>query len=153
MLHTRLLAIVILPGIFLLSACSGGPATGQANPDGSVNVDVTLNDFAIKSSVTQFKPGVLYHISVANKGQVGHEFMIFPVSELPDTPGMSGMSGMSMEEYDKIALMTIPLEQLPPGASINADYTFTGIPQGNLELVCLTQGHYEAGMHIPITVK
>jgi uncharacterized cupredoxin-like copper-binding protein len=134
----------------LLSACSGSPAGGQVNPDGSINVVVKLNDFTIKSSVTEFKPGVPYHFMVSNEGQVGHEFMILPVS---DELTMLGTSGMSMQDLDQMALMMIPIEELSPGASVKADYTFASVPPGKLELVCLTQGHYQAGMHIPITVK
>jgi len=131
----------------LLSAC-GAQQGDQANPDGSINVKVTLEDFSIESSVTEFRPGILYHFIVTNAGQVPHEFMIMPVSE---HMGMSGMS--TMEEWDKLALMMIPIEQLPVGATAQADYTFAGIPEGNIEMVCMTPGHFEAGMHKPITFK
>ena len=105
-------------GILLLFACAARQAKGQVNPDGFVNVDVRLKDFSIESSVTEFKPGVPYHFTVTNEGQVVHEFMILPVSE------HMGMSGMPMEEYDKMALMMIPIEQLAVGASVKTDYTF-----------------------------
>ena len=148
MSRIRLLTFITLLGVFLLSACGSKQAGGQTNPDGSVNVKVTLTDFIIESSVTEFKPDVLYHFNVTNEGQVPHEFMILPISE---HMGMSGMS--SMEEWDKMALMMIPIEQLPVGATATADYTFASVPAGNIELVCMTPGHFEAGMHTSITVK
>jgi uncharacterized cupredoxin-like copper-binding protein len=34
------------------------------------------------------------------------------------------------------------------------DYTFTkAYPAGTLEFACHLSGHYEAGMHLPITVQ
>ena len=148
MSRIKLFAFIASLGVFLLSACGSKQAGGQANPDGSVNIKVTLKDFSIESSVTEFKPGVQYHFTVTNEGKVSHEFMIMPISE---HMGMSGMS--SMEEWDKMALMMIPVEQLPVGATATADYTFTSVPEGNIELVCMTSGHFEAGMRMPITIK
>jgi uncharacterized cupredoxin-like copper-binding protein len=142
-----LIAALALLGLFLVAGCGPAKATGQANPDGSVDVNVNLTDFAIESSVTEFEPGVLYHFTVTNSGQIPHEFMILPVSE------HMGMAGMSMEEFDELALMMIPIEQLPVGATAEADYTFASVPNQAIELVCMTPGHFEAGMHLPITVK
>ena len=147
MTRIKLFTFITLIGGLLLTACAAPREEGQVNPDGSVNVEVVLKDFSIESSVTEFKPGVKYHFTVTNEGQVAHEFMILPVSE------HMGMSGMSMEEFDEMALMMIPIEQLSVGASAKADYTFSGIPGANIELVCMTPGHFEAGMHIPITIK
>ncbi|MBI3739211.1 MAG: hypothetical protein HY258_09220 [Chloroflexi bacterium] len=150
MSYIKYFAFVALIGAFLLSAC--GTQTGtQANPDGSVNVNVTLTDFKVQSSVTEFKPGVMYHFVVKNEGQVAHEFMIMPITM--DNMGMTNLSSMSMEEKDSMALMMIPQEQLAPGATTKADYTFTSMPQGNIEIVCTLPGHYEAGMHMPVTFK
>jgi len=141
-----LFVIPALLGIFLLSACRSAPTGEQVNPDGSVNVTITLTDFAIESSITEFKPGVLYRFSVTNEGPSAHEFMIMPI---PEHMGM----GMAMEDYDEMALMMIPIEQLPPGATVQTDYAFASVPEGEVQMVCMTPGHYEAGMFIPITVK
>ncbi len=147
----KLSSLMALIAGLLLSACGAKQAAGQANPDGSVDVNVILKDFTVESSLTDFRPGVVYHFTVTNEGQVAHEFMIMPVTM--DNMGMSNLSSMSMEVKDSMALMMIPQEQLSPGATAKADYTFTSVPQGNLEIVCTLQGHYEAGMHKAITVK
>lgn len=140
-----LFVILSLLGIFLLSACGSAP-TEQLNPDGSVSVKVTLTDFEIESSVTNFKPGVLYRFSVTNEGPSAHEFMIMPI---PEHMAM----GMAMEDYDQMALMMIPIEQLPAGATVETEYTFASIPEGEVQMVCMTPGHYEAGMFLPISFK
>ena len=142
-----LVAALALLGLSLLAACGSAETTGQTNPDGSVDVNVNLTEFAIESSVTKFEPGVPYHFKVTNSGKIPHEFMILPVSE------HMGMPGMDMGDFDEMALMMIPIGQLPAGATAVADYTFASVPEGAIELVCMTPGHFEAGMRLPIAVK
>lgn len=148
MFRIRLLVATSFVMAVLLAACGTKSPAEQVNADGSVNVNVSLKDFSIESSIKEFKPGVVYHFRVTNDGQVPHEFMIMPV---PEHMGMSGMK--SMEQWDRMALMMIPVEQLPAGATAKADYTFANVPEGNIELVCMTPGHFEAGMHTSITIK
>jgi uncharacterized cupredoxin-like copper-binding protein len=132
--------LLALAGIALLSAC--GPA-----PDRPVDVRVTLRDFAIESSLVEFEPGVRYHFIVTNAGQVAHEFMIMPASE------HMGMAGMDMAELDEMALMMIPEELLPAGATAQADFTFPMELGGQIEMVCNLNGHFQAGMHTPIVIE
>lgn len=109
-------------------------------------VKVTLTDFKIQSSVTEFKVGVPYHLVVSNEGASNHEFMIMP-------PVDSSMN-MSMEEMDETALGMIEDSDLVPGATLTLDITFSDpAPDGTLEFACHTAKHYEAGMLLPITVK
>lgn len=138
---TLLITAVLIASSLLLSAC--GPST---NPDGSVDVKVTLTDFGIQSSVTKFQVGVPYHFIITNEGQVNHELMIMQ-------PTMAG-SNMTMEEMDAMALAYVEEDELTPGATQRLDYTFTEpAPAGSLELSCHTAGHYEAGMKLPIIVE
>ncbi len=144
MSYKKFLVFVIAAATLLLAACGGN----QANTDGAVDVRVTLGEFTIKSSVTEFEPGVQYHFIVTNEGVVPHEFMIMPVA----LDGME-MAGMSMEEKDALAFMMIEADELPPGATVEADYTFTSAPEGDIEFVCALPGHFEAGMHSSIAFK
>ena len=132
-------AILIMAGL-LLSACGGA---------GKQEVKVTLTEFGIESSLTDFKVGVPYQFVVTNTGSVNHEFMI---GHQLAADHMS--KGMSMEELDKMALAMIAESKLTPGASVTIDYTFQEpAAAGNLEFACHTPGHYEAGMQLPVTVK
>lgn len=136
-----LITTVFIGTSLIISAC--GPST---NPDGSVNVNVTLTDFRIDSSLVSFEVGVPYHFIITNEGQVNHELMIME-------PMMAGMN-MTMEEMDAMALAHVEEEDLTPGATQTLDYTFTEpAPAGSLEFSCHIEGHYEAGMVLPITVK
>ena len=136
-----LITTVIIATSLLLSAC--GPSK---NPDGSVNVEVTLTDFGIESTLDTFEIGVPYHFIITNEGAVNHELMIME----PMMPGMD----MTMEEMDAMALAFVEEDELTPGTTQTLDYTFTeAAPAGSLELGCHIEGHYEAGMVLPIAVK
>lgn len=110
-------------------------------------VKITLTDFKIESSVTEFKAGVPYRFVVTNKGQLEHEFMIMPTLT-------EDQMGMDMKELDEMALAIIEADMLPPGASATLEFTFSEpAPSGTLEFACHIPGHYEAGMRLPIIVK
>jgi uncharacterized cupredoxin-like copper-binding protein len=94
--------------------------------------------------MTTFKVGVPYHFVVTNKGDVAHEFMVMQPVEA---------GTMTMEEMDKMANAHIEEDDLQPGDNASVDYTFTDpVPEGGLEFACHLAGHYENGMHLPITV-
>ena len=126
--------------VAVLAACGGGGAASG----GATQVQVTLTDFKIDSSLTTFSVGVPYHFVVTNKGAVAHEFVIMPPEQ--------GTQG-SEAQLPSTALAGIAGKDLPAGASKTLDYTFTQAPAGGLEFACHLPGHYEAGMHTPITVK
>lgn len=127
--------------VLVLAACGGSTGT---TPSGSQEVQVTLSEYKITSSVTTFSPGTPYHFVVTNTGQVSHEFMMMPM-------GMN-MGGMSMDEMHKIALHMI--DNVARGETKTFDYTFASSMRGqNFEFACHLPGHYEAGMKLPITVS
>lgn len=134
--------IMITVGL-LLTACG---AQGASQPS---EVKITLTEFKIESSVTDFKAGVPYHFVVTNSGTVNHEIMIMP----PLTADQMGMA-MHMEELDEMALVMIAEDKLTPGKTASFDYTFTAPASAeSLEFACHTPGHYEAGMKLPIVVE
>lgn len=105
---------------------------------------VTLTDFKVEPSQTGFVTGRRYRFIVTNRGAVNHEFMI--------TPPMMG--GMSMEKMHEMALLEIEEDELPPGTTKTIEYIFREpAAQGEFEISCHVEGHYEAGMHLPIVVK
>ncbi|OGO75843.1 MAG: hypothetical protein A3K41_06710 [Chloroflexi bacterium RIFOXYD12_FULL_57_15] len=127
----------------LLTACGGQTAAKVEN------VTITLTEFGVKSSVTDFKVGIPYRFNVTNNGSIAHEIMLMP----PLTEDAIGM-GMDTGALDEMALAMIEADELTPGATKSFDYTFNETaPAGTLEFACHIPGHYEAGMNLPITVK
>jgi uncharacterized cupredoxin-like copper-binding protein len=138
----KFLILTVVTGALMLSACGSTPGNGP------INVDVSLNEFTVESSMTNLKPGVPYHFRIQNEGQIAHEFMIMPASDQHNS-----MPGMRMEEHHEDALLIVPAEQLPPGAAVEVDYTFSSVPDQPVEIVCRLPGHYEAGMYTPISFE
>lgn len=135
----KVLVVLVAVGL-ILTACGGQRAT---------EVKITLTEFGVKSSMTEFQVGVPYHFVVTNEGAVEHEIMIMP----PLTEDQMGMA-MDMAALDEMALALIEEDELPSGATATMDFTFTeSAPAGTLEFACHTPGHYEAGMKLPIIVK
>jgi uncharacterized cupredoxin-like copper-binding protein len=126
------------------------PAATQSSPTEvaaigtGTQVDVTLADNTIDSSLTTFQVGVPYTFVVTNAGRRGHNFNIStPVSEVG-----------SLEAALQTALLAVPQAQLGPGASVTVEYTFPDSAAGqNLEFSCLIRMHYQMGMLLPITVS
>lgn len=138
-LHLMLSIIAVLGTMVLVLAACGGASSSTTN-----QVNVSLSDFKVQSSQTTFVPGQTYHFVVTNNGHTNHEFMVMP-------PMATGMN--SMGQMDKMALYHISSDQLPQGASKSFDYSFpSSATQQSLEFSCHLPGHYEAGMHLPITL-
>ncbi len=136
---------LVLGASLFLAACGGSSASGENG-----TVQITLSNFAITTSQSQFTAGKVYHFVVKNTSQSAHEFMIMPQ--------MDHMGSMSMDDADKMALAMI--DMLGAGETKTLDYTFKGDTSmpgmgmtQTLEFGCMFSGHYDAGMHRAITVK
>lgn len=141
--------LAVLGAASLFAACGPGASSGQptAPPAAQkpIDVQVSLSEFKVEPSLTGFKIGSPYRFVVTNKGTVNHDFAISP-------PMMQGMAGHGSSE--DTALVVIKAEDMPPGTTKTVEYTFTGPSTADapLEFACHVAGHYEGGMHTPITV-
>jgi uncharacterized cupredoxin-like copper-binding protein len=114
------------------------PASG-----GGTQVDITLADNTIDASQTEFQVGVPYTFVITNSGRHAHNFIINPPVSVAG----------SLEAALNSALLAVPQEQLPVGATVTVEYTFPDSAAGQLlEFSCLIRRHYEDGMKVDITV-
>jgi len=106
-------------------------------------VDITLADNTIDSSLTTFQVGMPYTFVITNTGRHGHNFNIStPVS----------IAG-SLDAALASALLAVKQSELGPGASVTVEYTFPDSAVGQpLEFSCLIRMHYQDGMLLGITV-
>jgi len=141
----RMFIVLMAAGLFVTACGAKKTAT---------EVTITVKEFGIESSLTNFEVGVPYHFVVTNEGSVDHEIMIMPpLTTEQITTNQTGM-GMDMGTMDQMALAMIPAEDLTPGTTKSFDLTFTEpAPSGTLEFACHTPGHYEENMKLPIVVK
>jgi uncharacterized cupredoxin-like copper-binding protein len=158
-----LLSVIVAASMFL-AACGNSapteqpqqpqqPAATQAAPAGGsgaqssagtpTEVDVTLADNTIQSSLTTFRVGVPYRFVIVNNGNHLHDFNIAtPV----DKAG-------SLDAALSSALVSVPQDQLPIGGGTTVTYTFPASAAGQtLEMSCLIRRHYEDGMRLAIQV-
>ena len=128
----------------LAPANTQAPAATEAAPTSTgTEVDITLADNTIKSSLTTFKVGVPYTFVIKNTGRHAHKFSVStPVS----------IAG-SYDAAASSALVSVDQTQLGVGSSATVQYTFPASAAGaQLEFACLIKMHYEDGMLLPITV-
>jgi len=106
-------------------------------------VNITLADNTIDASTTTFQVGVPYTFVIKNTGRHAHNFIINPPVSIAG----------SLEAALNSALLAVPQEQLPVGATVTVEYTFPDSAAGQLlEFSCLIRKHYEDGMKLDITV-
>lgn len=154
MKQIALLTLLLLFGLFG-AACGSATATpppagtapsaaqAPAAAAGGTQVDITLGDNTITSSVTAFKAGVTYTFVIKNTGNHLHNFNIAqPVA-------VSGSEDASLSS----ALLAVTQDKLPLGGGTTVEYTFPDSAAGApLEFSCLIKRHYADGMRLAITV-
>lgn len=131
-MRSKLVLGLLMAGLAVVLVACGGPA-----PSGPVEVQVSLQEFSISSSLTTFQVGTTYHFVITNNGVLAHEWII-------------ASRGVTDEGQ---FLIKIEEEAIPPGATVEQDFTFTAA--GDFELACHVPepDHYAAGMVLPFTVQ
>jgi len=141
----KLFSILIFTALFL-TACG--------TPGNSNEVKVTLTDFGIEASRSDFEAGATYTFVITNEGAIPHEFVIAePLNEDEHMEDMS-MEGDEGEMHHEGLIVEVEEDELPAGKTVRIDVTFPDSPPDEpVEFACHIEGHYEAGMHSPITIK
>lgn len=125
------------------SSSAQSPTQPPASSSIGTEVDMTLADNTIDSTLTTFQAGVPYTFVIKNTGTHPHDFNINPPISLAG----------SLDAALSQALLVVPRQQLPPGATVTVTYTFpdsaVSVP---LEFSCLIPRHYQDGMRLAITV-
>jgi len=126
-----------------VAATQEAPTEEPPAASASTQVQITLADNTIVSSLMSFKAGVPYTFVINNHGRHEHNFNISP------PVAVAG----SIDDALASALLSVGDDQLPIGGGTSVEYTF---PQGAvgmvLEFNCLIRRHYDDGMRLDITV-
>ena len=112
------------------------PDMAMATPAMSGDVEVTLLDGDIESSVVTFKVGETYTFNVTNAGTFPHEFVIEKAGAI-DEPLESDGGKAEIEPFD------------PGGPQSHRLHLYEA---GIFQFACHVPGHYEAGMALTIHV-
>ncbi len=127
-----LLTMLALGLVASMSAC------GIFSPT-PFEVMVTLTDYKIELSLTEFSPTTLYKFVITNKGNMPHEFLLLPMGNTDRTHILKGVGQ----------------NELKPDAKIERFFRFERrlMPAGNYEFACHLFGHYENGMVALIKIQ
>ena len=126
---------VIIALAFLLTACSGSGGGGASS-----TINVTMTDFKYEPTAFTIPAGQEITINATNNGAVVHEYVIMKYGlTIGDTFGPEDEENIYWEI------------EVDPGQSKTE--TFTAPSElGEYQIICGTQGHYEAGMVGKLTV-
>ena len=117
----------------------------NAVSSGTNEVQITLGDNWIQSSQTTFKVGVPYNLVITNTGRRNHRLDISKPAEKTTN---------AIREALANALLAISDDDLPPGAQVTAEFTFSApAAPGELEFACLIEKHYKDGQYLAIVVE
>jgi uncharacterized cupredoxin-like copper-binding protein len=102
-----------------------------------IEVIVTLTEYKIEISRTEFSPTSLYKFIISNKGNTAHELLLLPLGDPDRTHAFKGVS------------------DLLPGTTIERYFRFERrtMPAGNYEFACHYIGHYENGMVVGVKIQ
>ena len=127
---------VVAPGAQMGAGAPMG--TPEASPEASMDgtVQVSLSEFTIEASQTEFKVGETYTFEVTNDGEFPHEFVIEKAGAVDEPLEANG------EEAE--------IEPFDGGTSQTITWTFT--EAGNFQFACHVMSHYPMGMALTIHV-
>jgi uncharacterized cupredoxin-like copper-binding protein len=110
-------------------------------------IDVTMRetddgDMIFEPASLEIAKGETIRFNVMNKGELEHEFVIDTIEG--NAEHKEAMAKMDMEHDDPNSV------RLDEGGTGEVIWKFAN--EGTFEFACLIPGHYESGMHGPITV-
>ncbi len=115
--------------------------TATAGP--GQEVDVTVKDTSLTSSLNTFRVGTPYLFVIKNGGTRPHCF------DITQPVMVTGNLATSLDT----ALLDVPTSRLPVGATVKVNFTFPDSAVGNgLEFACLTRHDYYSNVRMWITV-
>ena len=104
--------------------------------------ETDAGDMIFEPASLEIAKGETIRFNVMNKGELEHEFVIDTVEG--NAEHKEAMARMDMEHDDPNSV------RLDDGGTGEVIWTFDN--EGTFEFACLIPGHYESGMHGPITV-
>jgi uncharacterized cupredoxin-like copper-binding protein len=131
-------------------AMSGGKPGDASKVGRTVEVTAVENEFSLKS--LQVRDGETVRFVVRNDGMDPHELIIGTTAEHAEHRKMMRemMEAQKRGQHHSMAAMEHTSGVwVEPGKSASFVWTFARTP--NLEFACNIPGHYEDGMHGPIT--
>ncbi|WP_146592413.1 plastocyanin/azurin family copper-binding protein [Puniceibacterium confluentis] len=121
----------------------GTPGGDTISRTVEVSMKETDDGMVFEPASLEFAAGETVKFVLTNAGELEHEFVMDTADKNQEHKVL--MAKMDMEHDDPNSI------RLDPGAEGEIVWTFSNA--GTFEFACLIPGHYESGMHGPITVN
>lgn len=135
----------LLTAALLLNACGSDSDSGSGAEAASNDITGSLSEWEVTVDSTTAKAGEV-NFTVANKGTIGHEFLVVKTDITPGEIPLDGdrfpEDGPGIEVIDEIG-------EFPKDTTETLTVT---LEPGSYQLVCNLPGHYTPGMYIGFEV-
>ena len=140
------LTLAMIMSGMTVAAWAEGEHEGVHGANGNAEVERTISveagDMWFDPEEMNIAPGETVKFEITNTGSIEHEFVIDTMEG--NAEHKESMAKMDMEHDDPNSV------RLDSGMEGEVIWTFAN--EGTFEFACLIPGHYESGMHGPITV-
>jgi uncharacterized cupredoxin-like copper-binding protein len=127
------------------SGSSSGSSTGDSAASGGVGA--TEKDFSIALDPSTASAGSVT-FNIDNQGPATHEFVVFKTDLAPDA--LPTASDGTVDEEGKGVQHIDEVEDIAAGST---ETLTTDLKPGSYVVICNLPGHYQQGMHAPLTVS
>ena len=127
------------------SGSSSGSSTGDSAASGGVGA--TEKDFSIALDPSTASAGSVT-FNIDNQGPATHEFVVFKTDLAPDA--LPTASDGTVDEEGKGVQHIDEVEDIAAGSTQTLT---TDLKPGSYVVICNLPGHYQQGMHAPLTVS
>jgi uncharacterized cupredoxin-like copper-binding protein len=150
---------VVLAAVIGLVAVSTSGAAAAAKAQ---KLTITLTEFRFTPRTVTLQVGVPVELTLANKGTVDHEFMVYaPPKSAPDDWDEYVMENTYFKDMGEVAVVfrnqgavaSTRMFEVELEKGKTATVLFTPTRKGTFEIGCHVEGHYEGGMKGTLVVK
>ena len=136
----RRTGVAVAVAVLLSAAALAATAAASSPPTRTVNVDIHFSRFDLAS--LQVAPGETVRFVVTNEDPIDHELIVGGAyTQRIHENGTEPAHGARPGEIS-----------VAPGATVETTYTFPNELDPGWEFACHLPGHYDYGMHGPITL-
>ncbi|MFL5738058.1 MAG: sulfocyanin-like copper-binding protein [Actinomycetota bacterium] len=129
------------------TASSGSSGSSTQSSSASGGVGATEKDFAITLDTSTTKAGSVT-FNVTNQGPSTHEFVVFKTDLAPDA-----LPTKSDGTVDETAKGLKHIDEVEDVTAASTKSLTTNLDAGSYVVICNLPGHYQQGMHAPLTVS
>lgn len=154
----KVLAVAAGISVALIGAAMVWASAATTVPE---DIELVLTDYSFDPKELTLQAGTTHEITLVNRGSVEHEFA------MGRGGGASGAGGEGEFEENFFEGVDVSVEfgggmvrageveevEVEPGQKVKLVFTVPASKRGSWQMACFVEGHYDLGMHGPVTVR